>query len=198
MSTVLTTTTWFAAAVFLLSIGVAAESKAQPMLDANVRVTDGPVVRNTRDAAGILAFKGIEAATPWSLATDPGVTSYGPVVDGYVLPDEPTRIFVQGKQNDVALMVGWNAHEGGPFRSRALPHKGAATFIGAARERYGVAAMSAFVSLYPAATDAEATNSAFRLSGDEVIGFPAWWWVDLQARTGRAPAHGYHFTKSSL
>jgi carboxylesterase type B len=107
------------------------------------------------------------------------------------------RIFPQGKQNDVPLIAGWIAHESGPFRGRALPHKDAATFIAAAQEKYGAAAMSAFASLYPAETDAEATASAFRLSGDEVIAFPTWWWVDLQARTGRAPVYAYHFTMSS-
>jgi para-nitrobenzyl esterase len=120
-----------------------------------------------------------------------------PVVDGYVLPDEPMRIFAQGMQNDVPLIAGWNAHESGPFRGRARPNKDAAAFIAAAQEKYRAASMSAFASLYPAATDAEATASAFRLSGEEAIAFPTWWWVGLQARTGRAPVHAYHFTMSS-
>ena len=33
------------------------------------------------------------------------------VVDGYVVPEHPASIYAQGKQNDVPLLVGWNADE---------------------------------------------------------------------------------------
>jgi para-nitrobenzyl esterase len=39
------------------------------------------------------------------------------VVDGYVVPDHPASIYAQGKQNDVPLLVGWNADEGSSLRA---------------------------------------------------------------------------------
>ena len=40
------------------------------------------------------------------------------VVDGYVVPEHPASIYAQGKQNDVPLLVGWNADEGSLFAAR--------------------------------------------------------------------------------
>ena len=34
------------------------------------------------------------------------------VVDGYVVPEHPASAFAKGRQNDVPLLVGWNADEG--------------------------------------------------------------------------------------
>jgi len=41
------------------------------------------------------------------------------VVDGYVVPEHPASLYAQGKQNDVPLMVGWNADEGTLFAARS-------------------------------------------------------------------------------
>jgi para-nitrobenzyl esterase len=139
----------------------------------------------------------LQTATPWSLDTDPGVTSFGPIVDGFVLLDDPAQIFMHGNQNDVPLIAGWNAQENGPFRGRALPHATPASFIAAAKEKYGAAFMDEFTRFYPSSTEEEVTKSSWRLSGDEVIAFPTWWWVDLQARTGRSSVYAYHFTFTS-
>jgi para-nitrobenzyl esterase len=40
------------------------------------------------------------------------------VVDGYVVPEHPASIYAEGKQNDVPLLVGWNADEGSLFAAR--------------------------------------------------------------------------------
>jgi para-nitrobenzyl esterase len=33
-------------------------------------------------------------------------TRFGPVVDGYFLPESPAAIFAAGKQNDVPMLAG--------------------------------------------------------------------------------------------
>jgi carboxylesterase type B len=33
------------------------------------------------------------------------------------VPDHPASIYAQGKQNDVPLLVGWNADEGSSLRA---------------------------------------------------------------------------------
>ena len=57
--------------------------------------------------------------------------------------------------------------------------------------------MPEFLTLYRADTDAEAHDSAMRLSGDEVIAFPTWSWVQAQAQTGQAPVWAYNFDINS-
>ena len=57
--------------------------------------------------------------------------SYLPVVDGYVLPDDPGRLFAEGKVQNVALIAGTNADEGTllggpPVKNIADLHKWAA------------------------------------------------------------------------
>jgi para-nitrobenzyl esterase len=135
----------------------------------------------------------LQAATPWSADTDPGVTSYGPIMDGYVLPDDPVQIFAQGRQSDVPMIAGWNANENGAFRGRSLPHKDASSFVTAATAKFGPRHIDELVKHYPAGNDQEVTASAWRLVGDEVIAFWTWLWVDLQSKTGRSPSYVYNF-----
>ena len=89
--------------------------------------------------------------------------AYMPVVDGWVIPDDPARLFSTGKFHHVALIAGTNADEGTlmggpPVRSVEQYHKWAAEKVGTLAER--------MLSLYPAATDAEAHAAAAQSSGD--------------------------------
>src|SRR5215212_4697966 len=56
----------------------------------------------------------------------------GPVIDGYVLPDAIVHIFLQGKENKVGLLTGWNEDEGLLFG----PPKKAEDFKKEANENY--------------------------------------------------------------
>ncbi len=38
-----------------------------------------------------------------------------PIIDGYVLPEEPYTVFAAGRQNDVPILIGSNADEGRPM-----------------------------------------------------------------------------------
>jgi para-nitrobenzyl esterase len=48
---------------------------------------------------------------------------FSPIVDGYLLPDEPAAIFGAGRQNHVPLLAGWNADEvrGGVVLAKERP-----------------------------------------------------------------------------
>jgi para-nitrobenzyl esterase len=98
-------------------------------------------------------------------AADRGET-YMPVVDGWVLPDDPARLFAEGKFLHVALIAGTNADEGtllgGPaVRNLEQYRKWAADKFKGHADRLLV--------LYPAATDAEAHAAASKASGDAVF-----------------------------
>ena len=86
-----------------------------------------------------------------------------PVVDGYVLPDDPARLFSSGKFSNVALMAGTNADEGTlaggpPVRSIAALRKWA--------EKQFASQTDAILSFYPAAADADAWAAAAQVAGD--------------------------------
>jgi para-nitrobenzyl esterase len=139
----------------------------------------------------------LEMATNWSLATDPATTAFSPTIDGYVLPENPYRRFLNGLQNDVPLLAGWNTDEGAMFFNRALPHQSAEAYIEAATKTFGSANLSDFLKIYPASSAAEAAQSARTLIGDQVIKFQMWRWVTSQQKTGRSPVYVYHFEQTS-
>jgi para-nitrobenzyl esterase len=92
--------------------------------------------------------------------------AYMPVVDGWVIPDDPARLFSTGKFHHVALVAGTNADEGTllggpPVRNLAQYRKWAAEKVGPLAER--------LLSLYPASTDAEAHAAAAQAWGDLVF-----------------------------
>ena len=39
-----------------------------------------------------------------------------PIIDGYVVPEEPYFAFAAGRQNDVAILIGSNADDARPDR----------------------------------------------------------------------------------
>src|SRR5579864_2622124 len=95
-------------------------------------------------------------------AADRGET-YLPIVDGWSLPDDPARLFAQGKFHHAALIAGTNAGEGtllgGP------PVHNLAALRKWAGQQFPQRA-DAMLAVYPAATDAEAYDAATHASGD--------------------------------
>ncbi len=49
--------------------------------------------------------------------------------------------------------------------------------------------------MYPAATDAEALESAAALASDLFIGYSTWKWIEAHRATGNAPVHRYLFSR---
>jgi para-nitrobenzyl esterase len=92
--------------------------------------------------------------------------AYMPVVDGWVIPDDPARLFASGKFHHVALLAGTNADEGTllggpPVRGVEQYRKWAAEKVGPLADR--------LLTLYPASSDAEAHAAAAQASGDLVF-----------------------------
>lgn len=116
------------------------------------------------------------------------------IVDGHVLREDLTTTYRNHRQNDVPLLVGWNAEEGKDLAPEIL---GTGEFT-AANHRALVAKLlgrepsAAVLAAYPGATDAQARASIEQLTND-------WWgwrmthWAGLQARHGQAKAYAYFF-----
>jgi para-nitrobenzyl esterase len=124
--------------------------------------------------------------------------STGIVVDGWIVPEDLTNTFAQGRQNEVDVLVGSNQDEGtffagGQRGGGAGGGNGAQQFIDQAKQRFGEAT-DTFLKLYSAGSDAEAAASQLNRVRDEM----AWHmrtWAKLQSRRGKSKAYWYYFTR---
>ncbi|MDP8982735.1 MAG: carboxylesterase family protein [Acidobacteriota bacterium] len=98
-------------------------------------------------------------------STDRG-EAYMPVVDGWLLPDDPAVLFSSGKFHNAALIAGTNADEGtllgGP------PVRNLAQLRKYAEKQFGAQA-DGMLAVYPAASDADAYPAAAQATGDYVF-----------------------------
>jgi len=112
-----------------------------------------------------------------------------PIVDGFLIPEDPSLTFAKGRQNPVDVLVGSNKDEGTFF---PRPNLTADDFTSDARRRFGVLAEE-FLRLFPASDAATATTSYLASFSDEA----AWHmreFAELQAKRGNR-AYVYFFTR---
>ena len=81
---------------------------------------DGAKFAQTLGASSIAELRGKPAQEILQVAIKAPITYGFGVVDGYVVPDHPAKVFAQGKQHDVPLLVGWNVDEGTLFAARLV------------------------------------------------------------------------------
>ena len=117
---------------------------------------------------------------------------FGPDIDGYFLPESVPAIFAAGKQNDVALMAGWN-HDEGSFELAFSPQKPTAeSFKAEAQKDFGDKA-DEFLKLYPTDTPEHTTRSSLDYASDKFIAMSTWDWIEAQTKTGKQPTYRYRF-----
>lgn len=114
----------------------------------------------------------------------------GVIVDGYVLPQTIAQIFAAGKQNDVALLTGWNEDDGVIFGKP----KSAEEFKKEINEQYGADA-DKLLQLYPAASDEQAAAAQANISRDKIFGTQNYTWANIQAEKSKHKVYVYHFTR---
>ena len=110
-----------------------------------------------------------------------------PIVDGWLIPEDPGKVFAEGKQIAVPVLTGSNRDEsfgGNPANKEQ--------FIEQARKRFGDLADN-YLKLYPAATDEEAKESAF-YSGRDEMAFVMRNWAHLASKSGKK-SFVYYFTE---
>jgi para-nitrobenzyl esterase len=119
---------------------------------------------------------------------------FSPTIDGYFLTEDVASTFAAGKQAHVPLLAGWNADESraGVVLGKQKPT--AQSFTETTRKRFGDHA-DAILKVYPAATDAEALESAAALASDLFIGYNTWRWIEMHQKTGQAPVYRYSFDR---
>jgi para-nitrobenzyl esterase len=114
--------------------------------------------------------------------------SAGMIVDGWVIPEDPTAVFASGRQNAVDVLVGSNKEE-----LSFGPPSTAERFVAGAKMRWGEFA-DEYLKLYPHATDAEAARAQIESSSDGVFWLMRQY-ADYQAKKGNK-AYLYFFTQN--
>jgi para-nitrobenzyl esterase len=124
------------------------------------------------------------------------------VVDGYLIPEDLSITYANGKQNDVDVLAGSNKDEntfGGGGRGRgagaAATGSPAEQHAAQARTRYGDLADS-FLKLYPATTEAEIA-AATALSYNDEVNWNMRQWAAAQSKKGKK-GYAYFFTRVPL
>jgi para-nitrobenzyl esterase len=112
-----------------------------------------------------------------------------PVVDGYVLPEQPATAFAQGKQAQVAVLVGSNQDEITIFASplvkgRSYRPKTVNEYRAWLERRFQGFAERVFAA-YPARTDSEVAQAFRRMDTDFDFGFGAWLLARETAHAGQ-------------
>ena len=117
---------------------------------------------------------------------------FGPVIDGYLLPDNVDAIYGLGKNNDIPFIMGMNADE-----MSAFPGYGkikAKDFIKQVQAQYGDES-DTFFKLYPATTDEDAGMSQ-KISARE-IGLVAMSLLAAErAKSSKTDLYLYYFNKA--
>jgi para-nitrobenzyl esterase len=111
------------------------------------------------------------------------------VVDGYVIPEDLSLTFANGRQNSVDLLVGSNQDEGTFFQRPGLTAEQLTT---QARQRFGVLT-DGFLELFPAADDT-AAGQAYLASFSAEAAWAMRKFAELQAKRGNE-AYVYYFTR---
>jgi para-nitrobenzyl esterase len=95
---------------------------------------------------------------------------YVPLVDGYVIPDDPAVLMGTSSQSKVPLLIGHNADEG-LFYARDLP-KTVDDYRAFVRTRFPAELVDAVLARYPAAVDAQVSVAAPLLDGESRLVAP--------------------------
>lgn len=128
-----------------------------------------------------------------SMKEIPGMhVHFGPVIDGWFLPESVPAIYAAGQQAHVPLLAGWNKDEMRSAVIYANPQPTAESFKQEAEAKFGPEAAD-FLKLYPANTNAEAVRSAGDLASDRFIVYSTWRWLEAQVETGNSPVYRYRF-----
>jgi len=116
-----------------------------------------------------------------------------PVLEGFVLPASPYDAFVNGRQNDVPLLLGSNADEARSLVAD-LPAVTASHYEDEIQKHWGVLPKPLYDG-YPHATDSEARQARLDFERDLRFGWDMWAWARLQAQSGRQPVFAYSFAQ---
>jgi para-nitrobenzyl esterase len=151
-------------------------------LAADLGIADGPGVTRKMRAIPVETI-----LKTWR--GDPEI-QFDAIVDGWVMPEQPTRIFAKSKQAHVPVLVGSNADEATVFGPGPAAISDYWKFL---RADTGIYAEQEF-RLWPASSDAEVPGQYLNLQ-NATFAYAAWSLARAMSRAGE-PAYLYRFTWS--
>ena len=151
---------------------------------------DGERLQADLQAADLTAMRNLPADRILA-AQGAGRFRFGPVIDGYLLPESPADIFAAGKQNDVPALIGFVHDESFSDLGRAST---LADFQARARKMYGATA-DELLKLYPATDDVQAARAARDAGRDSSVALQMRSWARAQTQTGKAPVYAFLFSR---
>lgn len=120
-----------------------------------------------------------------------GLSPFSPPIDGYVLVDDPYRLFMAGKFNYTPILVGTNSDDAGMFTPPGITVAKYREFV---ENGFGDKADS-LLTAYPATTDSEASRATRHLLRDSAFAWGTWTWARLQSQQGKGAAYLYYFDR---
>ena len=162
------------------------------LFDRKAAEAQGAAFAKALGAAHLDDLRAMDADTlirqPWTPAT---------FVDGHVLREDLTTTYRHHRQNDVSLLVGWNADEGRDLAPEIFGTSDftVANYQGLIAHQLGRQPSPQLLAAYPAHTDAEAKAAMNQFTTD-YWGWRMWTWAGLQAADGAHHAYVYYFVHS--
>ena len=136
-------------------------------------------------SAGTNTLAQLRAMSPEEIGQNLRGVQAGLIIDGWMIPLDPSFTFSQGMQNKVDVLLGSNQDEG-TFQGLSRPVTADQT------QRYGNLAAE-FSKLYPSATTEEAAASGLALARDQV-GWHMRTFAQVEAKASKK-AYVYYFTR---
>ena len=157
----------------------------------------------TAQANGVKTMEALGVKTIAELRAKPmneltGLSAGGLIVDGYLIPEDVSITFMNGRQHSVDVLTGSNKDEanfgvcGGGGGRGGGPALTADVFKANAQRKFGEGA-DEYLKLYPVTSDAEAAPAAHVACADE-INWNMRQWAVAQAKAGKK-AYTYFFTR---
>lgn len=115
------------------------------------------------------------------------------IIDGYVLPRAPWRIYADGKANRVPLLIGWNADEGAFFVGR---HPVTPVNYRTRLDRTFPSLLVHLLAPAPGHTDASAGAAFVKFNTDMRFRWDMWRWATLAVERDDDPVYVYEFTRA--
>lgn len=138
-------------------------------------------------AAGVSSIAELRKISPDKLPQGRELSWGWPIIDGWVILDDQSKLYSKGEYNDVNVIVGYNSDEAASFFSAPTP----AEHIAGVKARYGKFADD-LLKAYPIASD-RVNRSARNLNRDAAFGWQTWTWARLQSETGKSKVFFYYF-----
>ncbi len=166
---------------------------------AEVESADARLAKDLGVAAGpgeLEALRALPAERVFAAAAKDDALDFEPVVDGWVLPQQPAVVFEHGQQAKVAVVVGSNDSEVSIFASplvggRSYRPKTVAAYRAWLGRKFGPLADRVFAE-YPAQTDEEVPLAFRAMFTDYDFGSGAWLLAKEMGKVGQ-DAYLYHF-----